>query len=288
MADVFMPRTLDELLDLKEKKQSLALFAGGTDLMVALRHHRIQPKALACLDHMDAMREITDTGNHIAMGAGTTHAGLLASPLVQEHIPVLARALETLGSPHIRNMGTLGGNIVTASPAGDCLPPLTVLNARVELASRDGFQTLPISDFITGPGTTCLKPGQILWRVLVPKTPAYCIHHFEKVGLRRSLSIAVVSMAAVLNLAPDGCIQAVRMAWGSVGKTVVTCPEAEDILSGNPLDPAVLEKAAQAVMQWVNPISDVRATAGYRRKVAGNLVLRLTRYAAPPEGGVRP
>lgn len=275
MPAVFMPRTLDELLELKAADPSLAVFAGGTDLMLLMRHNRSRPSALACLDRVEELGQITDTGPDIAIGARVTHSCLLASFLVQRHFPVLIQALSTLGSPHIRNMGTLGGNIVTASPAGDTLPPLYVLGAQVELVSTRGTVRMPIADFISGPGITCLGPGQILHRVLLPKSPEFAVHYFEKVGLRKSLSIAVVSMAALVDPDPAGTVRDVRMAWGSVGRTIFTCPEAEEILRGYPPTRERLEAAAACVRSGVAPISDVRATADYRRRVAGNLVLRL-------------
>ncbi len=288
MPDVYMPRSLDELLDLKAAHDSLYVFAGGTDLMVSMRCGRTRPAALACLDRLDAIRGISDAGTYISVGAGESHSSLLKSPLIRKHAPVLAEALDTLGSPHIRNTGTLGGNIVTASPAGDSLPPLTILDAQVELAGKDGFRRMPLADFIVGPGVVRLEKDRILWKVLIPKTPYYGIHHFEKVGLRRSMAIAVVSMAAVLDLSPDGIVKAIRMAWGSVGPTVVACPEAENGMVGKRLEPDALALAADAVRERVRPIDDVRATAEYRRQVAGNLVLRLARYAPAVSGECPP
>ncbi len=275
MPTVFMPRTLEELLALKQTRPGLFVFAGGTDLMIRMRNQLIQPDALACLDQLETIREIEETENEIAIGAGATHSQILANPGIQHHFPVLIKAIETLGSPHIRNMGTLGGNIVTASPAGDCLPPLTILKAQVELAGKEGFYRMPIGDFITGPGTTLLSQDQILWRVLIPKTPSFRIHHFEKVGLRRSLSIAVVSLAAIMNTGNSGQVKELRMAWGSVGKTVITCPEAENLLCSGMLNHESLGMAAELVRHTVCPISDIRATSDYRQRVAGNLLFRL-------------
>ena len=147
---------------------------------------------------------------------------------------------------------------------------------------------MPTADFIAGPGSVRLERDQVLWKILIPKSPAFGIHHFEKVGLRKSMAIAVVSMAAVLDLAADGVVREIRMAWGSVGPTIITCPEAEKTIAGNPLVPDVLGRAAEAVRDCVNPIDDVRATAAYRRQVAGNLVLRLARYAPCLRGGCSP
>lgn len=277
-----MPQTLDELLDLKSVSNFSAILAGGTDLLVRMRNKTVHPQTLICLDQIkdNSIRNISDNEDEICIGAAVTHSRLINNPLIQQHFPVLIKALSTLGSPQIRNMGTLGGNIVTASPAGDSLPPLYVLNAQVELAGKKGLRKMPVSRFITGPGTTRLTPEEILWRIRIPKFPSYAWHHFEKVGHRKSLSIAILSMAALVELAPDHVIKAIRLAWGSVGKTVVTSPETEKRLIGKPLDPAGLIHAAEQIRREVSPISDVRASAEYRRQVAGNLLLRLSSLAA--------
>jgi len=278
MPAVILPQTLDELLDLKA--QGHAILAGGTDLFVHMRNKKIQPQTLVCLDQLrdKGFREVADTGDEICIGAAATHTQLIQNPLVQQHFPVLIQALDTLGSPQIRNMGTLGGNIMTASPAGDSLPPLYVLDAQVELMGKKGSRRMPLSRFITGPGATSLNPEEILYRIWIPKQPSYDLHHFEKVGHRKSLSIAILSMAALISLTSDRKIRAVRLAWGSLGKTIVTSPETEKRLMGTPMDdPAGFLLAAARIREEVSPISDVRAGADYRRQVAGNLVLRICR-----------
>lgn len=283
MPAVILPRTLDDLLDLKA--QGYAILAGGTDLFVHMRNKKIQPRTLVCLDQLKdkGLREVADTGDEICIGAVATHSQLIQNPLVQQHFPILIQALETLGSPQIRNMGTLGGNIMTASPAGDSLPPLYVLDARVELAGKSEFRRMPVSQFITGPGVTALNPEEILYRIWIPKSPSYGLHHFEKVGHRKSLSIAILSLAALVDLTHDRKIRAVRLAWGSLGKTIVTSPETEKRLMGTSVDdPAGFILAAARIREEVSPISDVRAGAEYRRQVAGNLVLRLCQGPLEP------
>jgi CO/xanthine dehydrogenase FAD-binding subunit len=153
----------------------------------------------------------------------------------------------------------------------------------VELAGKTGFRKMPISRFITGPGATGLNPEEILYRIWIPKQSSYDLHHFEKVGHRKSLSIAILSMAALIGLTRDKKIRAVRLAWGSLGKTIVTSPETEKRLMGTPMDdPAGFILAAARIREEVSPISDVRAGADYRRQVAGNLVLRLCQGPLEP------
>jgi len=270
-AVVHCPRGLAELWPLLE--DGAVAMAGGTDLLARSRGKA--PALVACLERIESLRGVAEQDGGIRLGACETHASLLLHPLVPSRLPILARALTTLGSPLVRNMGTLGGNIVTASPAGDTLPPLYALDARVELASRAGTRRLPLSRFITGPGRTQLRQGEIVSAVLVPVPDSGALQHFEKVGRRKALAIAVVSLAAVVLTDPDGVVADARLALGSVGPTVIRCTLAEGLLRGRRLDRESLLLAAQAVRSEVAPIDDLRASAAYRRDVAGNLLLRL-------------
>lgn len=275
---VLTPRDLPELFTALQEPDAQVL-AGGTDLLVRLRAQRKEgralPGALVRLDGIEALRGVTQQGDGaVRLGAACTHAELLAHPLVRAELPELAAALAELGSPPIRNMGTLGGNVCTASPAGDCLPPLTVLGAEVELASRVGTRRMALAEFITGPGRTRLAPGEVLAAVLVPPARNFQVRHFEKVGRRGALAVAVVSLAALLRL-ERGRVAEARLAWGSVGPTIWRCPEAEAALVGRKPTLTALSAAAALVRENIRPIDDVRASADYRRQVAGNLLLRL-------------
>lgn len=281
--NVLFPRTRAELFQTLAEPGARVL-AGGTDLLVRLRSGRETAAALVSLDKIPELRGISETGGEglgrgLRLGATTTHTELLAHPLVRARLPMLAQALSELGSPPIRNMGTLGGNTCTASPAGDTLPPLMALGAEVELASARphgaGTRRLPLAEFITGPGRTALAPGEVLAAVHVPLPGAGWMQHFEKVGRRNALAVAVVSLAALLRTERGGTVAEARLAWGSVGPTVWRCPEAEAVLVGRRLSLTALGEAAAVVRARVKPMDDVRASADYRRTVAGNLLLRL-------------
>jgi xanthine dehydrogenase FAD-binding subunit len=264
-----------ELWSYLDVEPEAVIYAGGTDLLVKMRAGKTAAApALICLERLEELRDVRETAAGIRIGAAATHTELLRHPLIVSYLPVLAQALQMLGSPLIRNMGTIGGNICTASPAGDTLPPLYVLEAEVELYTRDAIRMLPIREFITGPGETQLQKGEILTGVVVKKPAGYNIHHFEKIGQRKSMACAVASMAALLRLSPSGVIEAARLAWGSVGPTVVTAA-VEDTLIGEKLSQKTLAAAAGRIRQIVAPIGDVRASADYRRTVSGNLLLRL-------------
>ncbi len=279
MAKVFLPRSLDQLWAALEAAPEAVLYAGGTDLLVRLRDAVAPPSHLICLERIEELQGLEDHGKEISIGACTTHSRLLTDPLVGEHFPVLRKALKTLGSPPIRNMGTIGGNIVTASPAGDTLPPLYILDAELELRTRDDSRRISVREFVRGPGVTDIRPGEVLTSVWLPTDSGLNLHHFEKVGQRKALAIALVSFAAVAETAGGGIVKRFRCAWGSVGPTVVTSPEAEAALIGHPFSLRRLEKGAACARRAVSPIDDIRASASYRRQVSGNLLLRLAEYA---------
>ncbi|MEI6450056.1 MAG: xanthine dehydrogenase family protein subunit M [Actinomycetes bacterium] len=276
MREVFLPRSLDEVWDLLDRHPGAAPYAGGTDLLVAIAEGKRSPAALVCLERVGELGGVEERGDRVWLGAAATYSRLLGSPLVQQELPLLCRAMRTVGSPPVRHMGTLGGNVVTASPAGDTLPPLHVLGAEVELASRFSRRLLPIADFVVGPGATRLAPGELLLGVAVPKPPASAVGHHEKVGRRKALACAVASLAAILDLAEDGIVRSARLAWGSVGPTVVRVPEVEAALAGRRLERGLLASLAPAVERAVAPIDDVRASAAYRRVVSGLLLERLS------------
>jgi xanthine dehydrogenase FAD-binding subunit len=282
MTQVILPESLDELWVAQERLPEARLYAGGTDLLARLRKEAGPTPDLICLERLAELQAIDERGGELFLGAGATHARLLASPLVRNRLPVLAQALACLGSPPVRNMGTLGGNLVTASPAGDSLPPLYVLGAQVELLSPGGERRLPIADFIQGPGRVDLRPSEIVAGVAVAPPPGEVLHHFEKVGRRQALAIAVVSLAALIRLDKGGVVEEARLAWGSVGPTVMASPTAEAALAGRPLSREALEEAAAAARLAMRPLDDVRASADYRRIVAGNLLLRLAGGVPPP------
>jgi CO/xanthine dehydrogenase FAD-binding subunit len=273
-----LPNRLEELWPALEEPDT-RVYAGGTDVLVKLRAGLEQPRQLICLERIRDLQGIEDRGDRVLIKSGTSLAEIAADPLVRTLFPVLTRAVRVLGSPSIRNMGTIGGNICSASPAGDTLPPFYALQAEVSLRGRNSDRRLPLRDFIHGPGQTALGPGEILTGVWIPKNPSFNRQHYEKVGQRQALAIAIVSLAALIDLGPGGIIQDIRLAWGSVGPTIVTAPAVEAGLRGRPLTLAVLREAAGEARRAVVPIDDLRASADYRREVAGNLLYRLSLLA---------
>jgi len=276
MRPVFLPKNLCEVWEAWDREPTASVYAGGTDLLVRLRAGLADPPALICIERVKELKGVRYEEDGVFIGAGNTHAELLDDKTVQTHFPVLVQALQVLAGPPIRHMGTIGGNVANASPAGDTLPPLYILDAEVEIWSRGGSHTLPITQFIQGPGKVLLKPGGLVGGLRIKKRSGRWVHLYEKVGLRKAQACAVASLAAILKTDANGVVEEARLAWGSVGPTVVVCPEAEQALKGRPLLAETLRSLLPAVQEAISPIDDIRATASYRRHVAGALLLRLS------------
>lgn len=269
--EIVRPRDLGEAL--REVAAGGRPLAGGTDLFVRVRKGTDPSPFLVYIGEIEDLQGVRETETGVEIGAAATHAQILSHPAT-ERLPVLRLALQTIGSPALRAMGTLGGNLVNASPAGDGLVPLYLLEARVNVIGPGGETSYPVAEFILGPGKTALRPGEVVRSITVPWPPDGARAYFRKVGRRRALLIAVASLGALLWL--DGeTIREARLALGSVAPTVLRPREVERALVGHPLAVETLAGLREALSSAVQPISDLRASAGYRRQVAGNLLLDL-------------
>jgi CO/xanthine dehydrogenase FAD-binding subunit len=243
--DVLTPRTLDEALRLKAELPHAVPIQGGTDVMVDLNFDRARPSSLLNLNEVEELRGWSRQNGTLWLGAGLTYTEAMQSPL-DELLPALAEASRTVGGPQIRNRGTIGGNLGTASPAGDALPPLLVCSTEVSLASVRGERRVPLHEFIVGPKRTVLADDELIVGVSVGARESR--QTFMKVGPRNAMVIAVVSLA----LRVDGELHA---AFGSAGPVPLLVRGALDEAESFP------DKVAAAA----SPIDDVRGTAKYRR-----------------------
>jgi CO/xanthine dehydrogenase FAD-binding subunit len=243
--DVLSPHSLEEALRLKAERPDAVPIAGGTDVMVALNFDRLRPPALLNLNEVPELRGWSRENGTLRLGAGLTYAEAMQEPLA-ELLPALAEASRTVGSPQIRNRGTIGGNLGTASPAGDALPPLLVAGARVVLASVRGERAVPLAEFVVGPKRNALAEDELVVAVSVDAGEAR--ETFMKVGPRNAMVIAVVSLAVRVD-------RELRAAFGSAGP-VPTLVRAE---LGD------VESFPDRVAEAASPIDDVRGTALYRR-----------------------
>jgi CO/xanthine dehydrogenase FAD-binding subunit len=246
--EVLTPRSLDEALGLKAERPDAVPIEGGTDVMVELNFDRARPATILNLNEVDELKGWSRENGTLRLAAGLTYTELRQPPL-RDELAALAEASRTVGSPQIQNRGTIGGNLGTASPAGDALPPLLVEGAQVELASHRGVRRLALDEFLVGPKRNALEPDELILAVVVQ--PSGARQTFMKVGPRNAMVIAVCSLAVVA----DRERGELRASFGSAGPVpglVIAPLEAR-------------EEFPEQVAAAASPIDDVRGTAAYRR-----------------------
>ena len=255
--EVLTPRTLDEALRLKAERPDAVPIQGGTDVMVELNFDRARPAALLNLNEVGELRGWSRENGSFLLGAGLTYSEAMETQLA-EALPALAEASRTVGGPQIRNRGTVGGNLGTASPAGDVLPPLLIGDAEIELASVRGERKVPLTEFLTGPKRNALADDELI--VAARVRAAAGPQTFMKVGPRNAMVISVVSLALTVDRERDE----VRAAFGSAGPVagLVTTPLTE------------LDGFAERIAAAARPIDDVRGSAAYRRRALSVLTAR--------------
>jgi CO/xanthine dehydrogenase FAD-binding subunit len=278
---VTVPTSLDDVLAALAADPSATILAGGTDLMVEVNDGARRPSSVLAIRRVPELRGWHIAPDVITIGAGTTYTDLL-SPELSTALPALAAAARTVGSPQIRTAGTVGGNVATASPAGDTLPVLAALDATVHLATRAGTRSLPLEDFIVGPKRVDLHPGELITSITVPAVRGP--QEYMKVGVRNAMVIAVASLALVVDLER----RRVGIGLGSVGPTPLLAPTARAWIGDRLLwradgvglrDPADVERFGELVADAARPIDDHRSTAVYRRQAVAILARRALRRA---------
>ncbi len=278
---VIVPTSIPEALSAFGEHPEAVALAGGTDLLVEINEgHRQAPSTIVALDRVSDLTTwtIDQRAHRLRIGAGIRWAEIERPPLA-ELVPALAQAARTVGSPQIRNAGTVGGNLATCSPAGDGLPVLSALGATVHVVGAAGRRALPIDDFMVGVKRTALGSGELIEAVEVPLVEGF--QGFSKVGVRNAMVIAAANACVVT----DGTD--VRIAVGSVAPTVIRCGEAERVASdaadwnARSIDPADARRSGELAAAASRPIDDHRSTAVYRRHAVAVMVERLLLRALP-------
>jgi CO/xanthine dehydrogenase FAD-binding subunit len=278
--EILQPDTWDEALELKAANPDARPIAGGTDLMVELNFDRARPPAILDLTRVRELSEWGPDDGRLRIGAGVTYTRLIDE--LSDRLPGLAIASRTVGSPQIRNRGTVGGNLGTSSPAGDGLPPLFAADAEVEVASTAGTRRMPVREFVTGPKRNCLAADELIAAYHVPAADGP--QQFAKIGTRNAMVIAVCSLA--VDVSPGR--RTVAACLGSAGPTPIRASDAEAFIGGvledlwesrDPIPDAALARFGELVELAARPINDVRGTAGYRRHALAVLGRRTLSWA---------
>jgi CO/xanthine dehydrogenase FAD-binding subunit len=272
------PDSWREALEIKAAHPEAVPIFGGTDVMVDLNFDRERPDAVLDLTRVPELGEWDAEDGRLRVGAGVTYTRIIRE--LGEELPGLAMASRTVGSPQIRNRGTVGGNLGTASPAGDALPPLYASDAEVELASTEGTRRLPVAEFITGPKRNAMRPDELIAAFHVPRAEGP--QQYAKIGTRNAMVIAVCAFGLALHPAQ----KKVGACLGSAAPTPVRAGEAEEFVEGvlewdsrGEIGDSALARFGELVGEAASPISDVRGTAAYRAHAVGVLARRTLKWA---------
>jgi len=272
------PRTLAEAADIL-RSGNVTIFAGGTDVMPQMKTGKLklQP-TLMNIRHIPELLGIAQAQGTVRIGALTTMTELLNSDLVRERFHALWQACDHFASDQLRNVGTIGGNICNASPAGDTLIPLLVHDAKVVLTGKPNgalaTRTMPLKDFFLAPGRTRREANELLIAVEMPLPPADFVSEFFKFGTRPALDISTISIGLAAQRKAK-TLQNVRVAFGSVAPTPIRAPQTEAAIEGKSLDDDAIAAAVAAAAKEIHPISDVRASDWYRRELVHNILQRM-------------
>ncbi len=274
-----VPLSVGEAVEALSESPEARVIAGGTDLMVGMREGHVHPTRLVDITRIQELIGISTQNGSLRIGAATKIDEILHHPTVRSEYPALVDAGQLLGGWQIQNMATLAGNLCNASPAAEMSGPLLVLDAEVEVIGPSGERRIPLGEFWTGPGKTVLEPAEILTTIVIPGKVSGRLSAYQRVDIRHSVDIALVSSAVGVELS-EGKVQLARIALGAVAPTVIRVTEAEAYLQGRTLSEEVLDKVEDLAEAAAVPITDVRASAEYRSAMAGVLARRVLLLAA--------
>ena len=271
--EYFSPQSVQEACALLMQHGDKAkVLAGGSDVLVKMKDGLIAPAYLVSLKKLDSLKEIRyEKGKGVVIGARATHNELMSNNLLQEKYRSVCEAAHTMAADQIRNIGTVGGNLVNAVPSADLPPILIALDAQARIVGPSRERTVTLEDFFLGPGKTMLENGDILAEIIIPDQPTTGSNYI-KFGLRRAGALAVVVVASSVTVS-DGTCQDVRIVLGAVAPTPIRAPRAENVLRSKKISPELINEAGKIAAEESKPINDIRGSIEYRR----NLVDVLTR-----------
>ena len=277
--DYKIPNTIEEAIEFLWQDEGKAkIIAGGTDLVIRLRNGDHTPSVIVDVTKIEELRKIEERNGTISIGAAVTHSEISSSPLIKKYAELLSDATSEIGSPQIRNLGTIGGNIINASPAGDTIPPLMVLRAVGRVISKEGEREASLSQLFKGPYETSLKPHELLVQVTFQKISPDTRSSFLRLARRDAMAIARMSVAIVLRLEKNR-IEEIRIAVGSVTPTPQRFSEVETFLKGKAPEGEILQKASLMVSETMIHQSGIRPSTSYKRPVVEALFVRAMREA---------
>ena len=273
--DYLAPTTIDEAVAaLVKGGKDARIMAGGTDLMVKIRHRVLYPKQIISLKRIDGLDGITfDEKSGLTIGATALLADVASNPIIREHYPTVAAAAESTANVQVRNMGTVVGNLCNASPSADNAPTLIALGTTVNIAGPSGTRSMPLDEFFRGPGMTALEEGEIVTAIVVPTPPKGTGTAYISVSQRGQLDCSAIGLGARVTVDGDRCTEA-RIVVGACAPVPMRAKAAEKMLVGQELTDDLIRQAAAKTSEETSPIDDVRASAAYRLKVTTVIAIR--------------
>ena len=262
--DFIQPSTVDAaVMALTEHSPDVRILNGGTDYLVELKHVAQSPGVVVDISRLKDLKGIDIIDEGLRIGAGVTHTEIMADPLIKEYVPAMIDAAHTVGAVQTRNLGTLGGNLVTCVPSMDSGPTLLALDAEVRILGRQGLRTSSLSDFFVAPRKTSLNPDELLLEIIIPKKSLRKPASFIKFGLRKGQALALVNAASALWVDKNKFTD-VRIALGAVAPVVIRATRAEAVLEGQTVSKELIFEAAKIAVGEAKPINDFRASKDYR------------------------
>jgi len=266
----------DALTILSEHAGRVVVLAGGTDLVPKINYYELKPEALLYIGGL-GLDYIKEQNGKLIIGAAATWTAIAANPLIQEKAKVLSTAARQGATLAVRNAATIGGNIANASPAGDLIPPLMVLDAQLLLKRAGEERMTPVAEFFSGPGETALKSDEMIFEIHVPFQQGNAF--FQKLGRRKAMTHSVASATVRLEMNKGVCDDA-RIVLGSMASTPLRCAQAEKLIKGKAVDAKIIAECANEAVAASSPITDQRASAWYRKRAGGAIMTRALSQAA--------
>ena len=268
------PKTKEEVLEiLKQKKSEACIVAGCTNVLPYIKDKKLSEKLLLDICGIEELNYIKKNECEIYIGAGTNISDLINSKIIKEECNILYQAAEQFADPTIRNSATIGGNLADASPAADAAPPLLVLDAVLKVESMDGKREISLKDFFIGPRKTVLHDDEMITSIKIKDDSINKNGCFIKLGLRQAMAISVATIAMILEVEKNR-VKDIRIAMGSIAPIPLRLIKVEEFLKNKKINNDLIEEAVKKVREEVNPISDIRASAEYRRYISGILFKR--------------
>jgi carbon-monoxide dehydrogenase medium subunit len=272
--DYIRPGNMQDAIAALQANDEPYLLAGGTDLLIGMKTNAVKPNCLIDLKGIPGIDSI-EYDNGFKLGALTTVRDVEVSPLIREKIPALSEAAGTLGSIQIRNRATIGGNLCHGSPAADMAAILLAMNCEVKIATGNGAKTIGLDQFFTGPNSTVLNRNEVLSQIIIPKEIEQFKGIYLKHGPRKAMDIGIVNIAILLDAdVSSGFCNQIMIALGAVAPRPIRAKKAEALLNANRLTSELIQEAAEVASDEATPISDFRASAGYRKDLVKNLVAK--------------